>query len=125
MGFRLKHLDCNEKYFFHIARCCVHDDHQVAKVDYDPYGTYASVTCHEVVCIHLFHADASDFITERMDVSIAYLYGNIDHEVYIEEPTTLAGVEKMRGHICLLQKSMNGILGSWDNMVIITSQDMI
>lgn len=36
----------------------------------------------------------------------AYLHGQIDCQVHIEQPTDLAGIEEMPGHVCLLLKSM-------------------
>lgn len=46
---------------------------------------------------------------EGGDVNNAYLYGNIDVDVIIEQPTDLSGREARPGKVCKLQKSMYGL----------------
>lgn len=88
------------------ARWIVSGVFQEAELDYDPYDIYAQVATHEAIIILLTVAVAvdQDLIIKGGDVSSAYLYGDIDCEVYMEQPTDCTGVTEKRGFVWKLNK---------------------
>lgn len=82
---------------------------QEARIDYDPDATYAPVASHESIPLLFAIAARDGLIVEGGDVSNAYLYGEIDVEVLIEQPTDSSGREAQPGKICRLLKSMYGL----------------
>ena len=51
-------------------------------------------------------AAAMDYEIEQMDVKTAFLYGNVEDEVYVEQPT---GYEDDANNVCLLNKALYGL----------------
>lgn len=51
-------------------------------------------------------AAAMDYEIEQMDVKTAFLYGNVDDQVYVEQPT---GYEEDPDSVCLLDKALYGL----------------
>lgn len=53
-------------------------------------------------------AAALDYEIEQMDVKTAFLYGNVEEEVYVEQPT---GYEEGDGteDVCVLDKALYGL----------------
>ena len=51
-------------------------------------------------------AAAMDYEIEQMDVKTAFLYGNVNDEVYVEQPT---GYEEDTDSVCLLDKALYGL----------------
>lgn len=49
------------------------------------------------------------FLIEGGDVSHAYLHGNIDVPIIMEQPTDSSGTQRYPGKVCLLKKSMYGL----------------
>lgn len=59
-------------------------------------------------------ASALNYEIEQMDVKTAFLYGNVNDEVYVEQPT---GYEEDTDGVCLLDKALYGLKQSpriWD-----------
>lgn len=107
--FRVKPLDRNGRDVLHKARCCVRGDFQVEDVDFNPYATYAPVASHEAARILFSYATSNGLIVEGGDVANAYLYGQIEYQFHIEQPTDSTGKVEAPGHVCRLLKSMYGI----------------
>lgn len=51
-------------------------------------------------------AAAMDYEIEQMDVKTAFLYGSVDEQVYVEQPT---GYEEDSDSVCLLDKALYGL----------------
>jgi hypothetical protein len=51
-------------------------------------------------------AAAMDYEIEQMDVKTAFLYGDIDEEVYVEQPT---GYDNGKDDVCILDKGLYGL----------------
>lgn len=62
-GFRVKLLGRGGRQVLHKARCRVRGDFKIAEIDYDPFGTYAPVVCHESVRIYFDHSSTQPQIT--------------------------------------------------------------
>lgn len=107
--FRLKAINKEGTSFLHKARCCVRGDLQDPRFDYDPEGLYAPVAPNEAIRMTIAMAAADWLFVEGGDVSNAYLYGDIDIPIIIEQPTNFSGIPEMPGRVCHLQKSMYGI----------------
>lgn len=73
-------------------------------VDYDE--TFASVVKPMSYKALLAIAAALDLEIEQMDVKTAFLYGNIDHEIYIEQPHHMTD---STAKVCKLQKTLYGL----------------
>lgn len=119
--FRLKPLDEDENLVLCKARCCVRGDLQEALLDYGPEATYAPVASHESIGTLLAIAAQDGLIAEGGDVENAYLYGDIDAEFIIEQPTNSSGKEYHPGKVCRLLKSMYGLNHIWDSVLCNTS----
>ena len=57
---------------------------QIYGEDYDK--TFSPVTCFETVQLLLAYACRNDWDIESLDVKIAFLYGQLDEEIYMEQP---------------------------------------
>ncbi|KAI3723832.1 hypothetical protein L2E82_35593 [Cichorium intybus] len=75
-------------------------------IDYDE--TYAPVARIEAIRIFLAYAAHKNFKVFQMDVKCAFLHGELDHEVYIQQPP---GFEdpKFPNHSFKLQKAVHGL----------------
>ena len=51
-------------------------------------------------------ATALGLYMEQMDVKTAFLYGDIDEEIYVEQPN---GLDQIPGKVCLLKKAFYGL----------------
>lgn len=105
----MKPLAENDSLFLHYARCCARRDSQEARFDFDSDATYAPVASHESLRMLLALTAADGLIVEGGDVCNAYLYGNIDVTVIIEQPTDSSGIEAQPGMLCKLLKSICGL----------------
>ena len=105
--FRKKPLD--GKKFLPKARCVARGDQQEAYVDYDPGGLYALVASHGSLRLILAYAASENIILEGGDISNAYLYGNIDTKIYMEQPTDSSQPKRKPGYVCCLKKSIYGV----------------
>jgi hypothetical protein len=88
----------------HKCRWVVRGFTQEEGVDYDE--TFASVVKPMSYKALLAIAAALDLEIEQMDVKTAFLYGNIDHEIYVEQPHHMTdGTAK----VCKLRKALYGL----------------
>ena len=88
----------------HKARWVVRGFTQEEGVDYDE--TFASVVKPMSYKALFAIAAAMDYEIEQMDVKTAFLYGNVNDEVYVEQPT---GYEEDTDSVCLLDKALYGL----------------
>jgi hypothetical protein len=88
----------------HKSRWVVRGFTQEEGINYDE--TFASVV-KPISYKALFAIRAAlDLEIEQMDVKTAFLYGNIDHEIYVEQPHHMAdGTSK----VCKLRKALYGL----------------
>jgi len=106
--FKKKPLDAIGKLFMEKARCCLRGDRQLAHFDYDPSKTYAPVASHDAIRMLIAIAAGDNLIIEGADVSNAYLYGDMDIPIIMEQPTNSTQKPAMPGHVCKLIKSIYG-----------------
>ena len=79
---------------------------QVYGIDFEE--TFSLVAWFETVCILLALAALEDWDIESLDVKTAYLYGELDEEIYMEQPEGY--VKKGQGEkVCRLLKSLYGL----------------
>jgi hypothetical protein len=88
----------------HKARYVIRGDMQQEGLDF--YETFASVVKPMSYKAIFAIAAAQDWELEQMDVKTAFLYGNIDAEVYMEQPR---GCNDGTGRVCKLQKALYGL----------------
>lgn len=82
---------------------------QTPGIDFNPDGLYAPVASHESIRI-LFSITASDgLLVEGADICCAYLYGELNVPVYMEQTTNSSGLQEMPGCFCPLIRSMYGL----------------
>ena len=77
---------------------------QVYGLDYDE--TYAPVTRLETIRLLFTIAVEKDWEVRQIDVKTAYLYGELDEEIFMEPPE---GYEVPEGHVLKLQKALYGL----------------
>ena len=91
-----------------VARCkaqwVVRGFEQRAGVDY--HETFASVVKPMSYKTLFAIAAALDLEIEQLDVKTAFLYGNIDKKIYVEQPK---GQEDGLKRVCLLNKALYGL----------------
>ncbi len=102
----MKPLDAMCENFIEKARCCLRGDRQLAYADYDPLNVYAPVASHDSIRLLLSMAANQDLLLEGADVSNAYLYGDLDVPIFIEQPTNSTQREQMPDHVCHPNKSL-------------------
>ena len=73
-------------------------------LDYDE--TYAPVTRLETIRLLFAMAVEKDWEIRQIDVKTAYLYGDLDEEIYMEPPP---GYEVPEGHVLRLGKALYGL----------------
>jgi len=86
------------------ARLVVKGCSQKPGVDFT--DTYASVVRLETVRTLCAVATADDLEHAQFDVKTAFLNGNIDTEIYMQQPE---GMNDGSGRVCLLRKSLYGL----------------
>ena len=95
------------------ARWCVRGFEQVEGLDY--HETFSAVVKPMSYKAIFAIAAANDWEIEQMDVKTAFLYGEIDEEVYVEVPHGYTNKHKM---YCRLRKALYGLKQSpriWSN----------
>lgn len=107
--FKLKKLDAAGTKHLEKARCCVRGELQTPEIDFNPTSIYAPVASHEAIRILFSVAASEDLYIEGGDVGNAYLYGDIDVPVYMEQPTDSTGLPLHPGLVVQLLKSMYGL----------------
>lgn len=86
------------------ARLVVKGCSQVAGLDYGE--TFAPVARYDSIRMLLAMAAENDLELAQFDVKTAFLYGELDEEIYMLQPD---GFEDGSGRVCLLQKSLYGL----------------
>jgi hypothetical protein len=74
----------------------------------DYYETFASVVKPMSYKLLFAIAAANDLEIEQMDVKTAFLYGNIDTEIYVEQPEGMGAVGESH-KVCKLNKALYGL----------------
>jgi len=77
---------------------------QIHGLDYQ--DTFAPVTRLETLRLLLALAVEKDWEVRQIDVKSAYLYGDLDEEIYMEVPE---GYDAPEGHVLLLKKALYGL----------------
>ena len=88
----------------HKARWVVKGFRQVYGLDYN--DTFASVVKPMSYKTLFAIAAAQDYEIEQMDVKTAFLYGEIDEEIYLQQPI---GFDDKSGRVCKLNKALYGL----------------
>ena len=101
-------MDAQGKNFLEKARCCLRGDKQLAYIDYDPSNIYAPVASHDAIRLLIAIAAAENAQLEGADVSNAYLYGELDIPIIMQQPTDSSQKPAMPGYHCRLHKSIYG-----------------
>jgi len=101
--YRVKY-DANGNISRYKARLVARGFTQIYGVDYT--DTFAPVTRLETLRLLFALAAQKDWEVRQIDVKTAYLYGDLDEEVYMEPPE---GVEVPEGHVFLLRKALYGL----------------
>lgn len=82
-------------------------DLQFPGLDFDPNSVYAPVASHESIRVLLSIAAANGLIVKVTgDVCNAYVYGDIDTDIYIEQPIHSTAIPERPGYVCKLRKSI-------------------
>lgn len=106
--FRKKVIDAEGRQFLCKARCVARGDQQEAGLDFNPETLYAPVAAHESIRLILAFAASTNLILEGGDISNAYLYGNLDVPIYMDQPTNSSRCIQKPYHVCQLLKAMYG-----------------
>ena len=88
------------------ARWCVRGFEQLEGLDY--HETFASVVKPMSYKAIFAIAAANDWDIEQMDVKTAFLYGNVDEEIYVEVPHGYTDSKHPRV-VCRLRKALYGL----------------
>ena len=79
---------------------------QVEGIDFQE--TFSLVARYEAIRFLLAHAALEDWEIEALDIKTAFLYGELDEEIYMEQPEGF--VKKgQKGYICRLLKAIYGL----------------
>ncbi len=116
--FRMKSLVDEGKHFMEKARCCLQVDRQLAYVDYDPLNVYVPVASHDLIRMILSTAANQNVLLEGADIWNAYLYGDQDISISMEQPTNSTQCEQMPGSACRINKSIYGTKQAGGIMVL-------
>jgi hypothetical protein len=68
------------------ARYVVQGNHQVEGVDYTASKVWAPTGQHTTLRVLMVHAAIHDLCIRHVDISTAFLHGELDEEVYVEQP---------------------------------------
>ncbi len=90
------------------ACCCARGDRQLAYLDYDPSNIYAPVPSHESIRMLISLAASQDINLEGANVTNAYLYGDLDIPILMQQPTDSSQELAKPGYACKLFKSIYG-----------------
>ena len=79
---------------------------QIEGIDFQE--TFSPVARYEAIRLLLAHAALEDWELEAMDIKTAFLYGELDEEIYMEQPEGF--VEKgQENQVCRLKKAIYGL----------------
>ena len=91
--------------FQHKARLVIKGFRQEHGINYDE--VFAPVTKHSTFRTALGYACKHDLEIRQLDVSAAFLYGDLEEEIYMSEPEGYAS--GVPGMACRLKKSLYGL----------------
>ena len=72
--------------------------------DFDPEQLYAPVVKHVTIRVFVCKSSAQNLFIEGADVDNAYLFGDMDKPILMEQPTDSSGKLERPGFVCLLNK---------------------
>ena len=79
---------------------------QVEGIDFQE--TFSPIARYKAICFSLAHAALEDWEIKALDIKTVFLYGELDEEIYMEQPEGF--VKKgQEGHICRLLKAIYGL----------------
>jgi hypothetical protein len=78
----------------------------VEGIDYEE--TFAPVARYTSIWMIISFATSMGWRVHQMDVNATFLNGDIDKEVYIEQPDGFV-VHEMESHVCRLKKALYGL----------------
>lgn len=88
------------------ARYVVQGNHQRAGVDYFENAVWAPTGQHTTLRVLFVHAATFDLALRHIDISTAFLHGELDEEVYVEQPPV---VNDGTDRVWRLNKSLYGL----------------
>ena len=104
--FKQKPLEAEGTKFIEKARSFLRGDRQMIYVDYDPRSVYAPVASLDSIRMLISLSAAARSFLEGADVSNAYLYGNLDIPIIMEQPRDSSKIQAKPGRVCKLHKSL-------------------
>ena len=82
--------------------------HFIKREGVDYFDTYAPVARIMFICVLLALASIYEFIVHQMDVKTTFLNGDLDEEVYMEQPEGFV-LPRNEKKVCKLVKSLYGL----------------
>ena len=104
--FKQKPLDAEDKKFIGKARCCLRGDRQMIYLDYDSMNVYALVASYDSIRMLISLSAAVGLFLEGAGVRNAYLYGDLDIPIIMEQPTDSSQIQAKPDYACMLHKSL-------------------
>ena len=103
--FKVKHA-ANGSAPRYKARLVAKGFSQRPGIDFEE--TYAPVIKHNTLRVILALTAAQDLELSQLDVKTAFLYGELDEEIYLQQPEGFVAAGK-EDHVCKLHKSLYGL----------------
>lgn len=104
LDFRIKDTPGTEFPVLFNAFCYLRGDKQIAHCNIDPETLYAPVVRHETIRMLLAKVEAQDLILEGVNVSSAYLHGEMKTPVILQLPTDFSSIPWKPIHATLVIK---------------------
>jgi hypothetical protein len=79
---------------------------QIEGIDFQE--TFSPVARYEAICFLLAHTALKDWELKAMDIKTAFLYGELNEEIYMEQPEGFAKREQ-ENQVCRLKKAIYGL----------------
>jgi hypothetical protein len=97
---------CGVSLAFWVARLVVNGYSQQKRVDYEEI--FSPVVRHTSIRAVLVLVAHYDMALEQMDANIAFLHGDLEEQIYMEQPEAFSqlGQEHL---VCKLKKSLYGL----------------
>lgn len=107
-AFEIKPLVAIGKQFREKYRFCLRGYRQVAYEDFDANSLYVPVTSHDSIHFLIAVSATENFALEAADISKAYLFGDLDVPILMEQPAVSTQQPAKPGNVCKLIKSIHG-----------------